>query len=160
FLVGVAPRGSPAAKARQCEIIDSGHVRLRDLALEVPSSPLEAVMSHEVWEQVYARLAQLASEHRTTLIFVNTRRMAERAARHLSERSGVEPVMPHQGGRAKEPRHKAEQRLKNGELKVLVATASLELGIDIGDVELVCQLGSPRSIATFLQRAGRASHQV
>src|SRR5204863_1197221 len=121
---------------------------------------LEAVMSHEVWAQVYAQLAQLAQDHRTTLIFVNTRRMAERAARHLSELIGSEQVMSHHGSMAKELRHKAEQRLKNGELKVLVATASLELGIDIGDVELVCQLGSPRSIATFLQRAGRASHQV
>src|SRR4029079_12363052 len=129
-------------------------------ALAVPSSPLEAVMSNEVWEQVYAQLATLAQEHRTTLIFVNTRRMAERAARHLSELLGVDNVMSHHGSMAKELRLKAEQRLKNGELIVLVATASLELGIDIGDVELVCQLGSPRSIATFLQRAGRASHQV
>ena len=160
FLVGTHGKEGPASKTRQCAVVDSGHVRLRDLALEVPSSPLEAVMSHEVWEQVYARLAALANEHRTTLIFVNTRRMAERAARHLSELIGVEHVMSHHGSMAKELRHKAEQRLKNGELKVLVATASLELGIDIGDVELVCQLGSPRSIATFLQRAGRASHQV
>lgn len=160
FLVGVPVRAGKVPKARQCAIVDSGHVRVRDLALEVPSSPLEAVMSHEVWEQVYQRLAQLAGEHRTTLIFVNTRRMAERAARHLSELIGPEFVMSHHGSMAKELRHKAEQRLKNGELKVLVATASLELGIDIGDVELVCQLGSPRSIATFLQRAGRASHQV
>ncbi len=117
-------------------------------------------MSNEVWEQVYARLAELALEHRTTLIFVNTRRMAERVARHLSELLGGEHVIAHHGSMAKELRLDAEQRLKSGELKVLVATASLELGIDIGDVELVCQLGSPRSIATFLQRAGRASHQV
>jgi ATP-dependent Lhr-like helicase len=151
FLVG---------KGRKCEIVDTGHIRERDLAIEVPSSPLEAVMSHEVWEQVYARLADLASTHRTTLIFVNTRRMSERAARHLSEILGSGNVMSHHGSMAKELRHRAEQRLKNGELKVLVATASLELGIDIGDVDLVCQLGSPRSIATFLQRAGRASHQV
>jgi ATP-dependent Lhr-like helicase len=160
FLVGVPAEGRRPPKARQCAIVDSGHARLRDLALEVPSSPLEAVMSHEVWEQIYLRLAQLVREHRTTLIFVNTRRMAERAARHLSELIGVEHVMSHHGSMAKELRLKAEQRLKDGELKVLVATASLELGIDIGDVELVCQLGSPRSIATFLQRAGRASHQV
>ncbi len=117
-------------------------------------------MSNEVWEQIYGRLAELALTHRTTLIFVNTRRMAERAARHLSERLGEEHVTAHHGSMAKERRLRAEQRLKSGELKVLVATASLELGIDIGDVELVCQLGSPRSIATFLQRAGRASHQV
>ncbi len=117
-------------------------------------------MSNEIWEEVYARLAQLASEHRTTLVFVNTRRMAERAARHLSERIGPSLVMSHHGSMAKERRLDAEQRLKRGELKVLVATASLELGIDIGDVDLVCQIGSPKSIATFLQRAGRASHQV
>ncbi|HEY3177753.1 MAG TPA: DEAD/DEAH box helicase [Casimicrobiaceae bacterium] len=145
---------------RTCAIVDTGHIRPRDLAIEVPSSPLSAVMSQEVWQQVYARLAELAQAHRTTLIFVNTRRMAERAARHLSELIGAEHVMSHHGSMAKELRLKAEQRLKNGELKVLVATASLELGIDIGDVELVCQLGSSRSIATFLQRAGRASHQV
>ena len=160
FLVGVPARGSKPTKARQCAIVDTGHIRTRDLALVVPPSPLEAVMSHEVWEQVYAQLGELARGHRTTLIFVNTRRMAERAARHLSELLGSDQVMSHHGSMAKELRLRAEQRLKNGELKVLVATASLELGIDIGDVELVCQLGSPRSIATFLQRAGRASHQV
>jgi ATP-dependent helicase Lhr and Lhr-like helicase len=156
FLVGEGKAG----KRNDCVIVDAGHIRARDLAIEVPSSPLEAVMSNEVWQQVYARLAELALAHRTTLIFVNTRRMAERAARHLSERLGNEHVAAHHGSMAKELRLKAEQRLKRGELKVLVATASLELGIDIGDVELVCQLGSPRSIATFLQRAGRASHQV
>ncbi|MBA3505450.1 MAG: DEAD/DEAH box helicase, partial [Betaproteobacteria bacterium] len=149
-----------SANNPRCAIVDTGHVRPRDLALEVPASPLEAVMSNDVWKEVYARLAQLTLEHRTTLIFVNTRRMAERAARHLSELLGAEHVMSHHGSMAKELRLKAEQRLKNGELKALIATASLELGIDIGDVELVCQLGSPRSIATFVQRAGRASHQV
>ncbi|HWZ73565.1 MAG TPA: DEAD/DEAH box helicase [Casimicrobiaceae bacterium] len=158
FLVG--ERKSKTSGKRDCIIVDAGHIRERDLAIEVPSSPLEAVMSNEVWQQVYGRLAELALTHRTTLIFVNTRRMAERAARHLSERLGAEHVTAHHGSMAKELRLKAEQRLKSGELKVLVATASLELGIDIGDVELVCQLGSPRSIATFLQRAGRASHQV
>jgi ATP-dependent Lhr-like helicase len=152
FLVG--------AGRRKCEVVDVGHVRERDLALEVPRSPLEAVMSHDVWDEVYARLADLAASHRTTLVFVNTRRMAERAARHLSEILGAGHVMSHHGSMSKELRHKAEQRLKSGDLKVLVATASLELGIDIGDVDLVCQLSSPRSIATFLQRAGRASHQV
>jgi ATP-dependent Lhr-like helicase len=150
----------PSVLTRPCAVVDTGHVRARDLSLEVPSSPLEAVMSHEVWQQVYGRLAELAQAHRTTLVFVNTRRMAERAARHLSERLGAGQVMSHHGSMSKELRHKAEQRLKSGDLKVLVATASLELGIDIGDVDLVCQLGSPRSIATFLQRAGRASHQV
>ena len=156
FLVGASKAGKP----RTCAIVDTGHVRLRDLAIEVPSSPLQAVMSNEVWQQVYARIAQLAAEHRTTLVFVNTRRMSERAARHLSELLGVTEVMSHHGSMAKERRLDAEQRLKHGKLKVLVATASLELGIDIGDVDLVCQLGSPRSIAAFLQRAGRASHQV
>src|SRR6266853_1994734 len=152
--------GSRAAAGEDCTIIDSGHVRSRDLALELPPAPLEAVMSGEVWTQVYDRLAALVREHRTTLVFVNTRRLVERVARHLSERVGEENVAAHHGSLSKERRLNAEQRLKRGELKVLVATASLELGIDIGDVELVCQLGSPRSIATFLQRAGRASHQV
>jgi ATP-dependent Lhr-like helicase len=151
FLVGAG---------RRCEIVDVGHGRARDLALEVPPVPLEAVMSNDVWELVYDRLAALAAEHRTTLVFVNTRRMAERAARHLSERLGNAVVAAHHGSLAREQRLDAEQRLKRGELRVLVATASLELGIDIGDVELVCQLGSPRSISALLQRVGRAGHQV
>jgi ATP-dependent Lhr-like helicase len=145
---------------QQCAIVDSGHVRKRDLALEVPASPLEAVMSNEVWTQVYDRLAELIAEHRTTLVFVNTRRLAERAARHLSERIGKERVTAHHGSLAKELRLDAEHRLKRGELKALVATASLELGIDIGDVDLVCQLSSPRSINAFLQRVGRSGHAV
>jgi ATP-dependent helicase Lhr and Lhr-like helicase len=143
-----------------CTIVDSGHTRSRDLALEVPPSPLEAVMSGEVWTQVYDRLAALVSEHRTTLVFVNTRRLVERVARHLSERVGEENVAAHHGSLSKERRLNAEQRLKRGELKVLVATASLELGIDIGDVDLVCQIGSTRSINSFLQRVGRAGHSV
>ncbi|HXW25006.1 MAG TPA: DEAD/DEAH box helicase [Xanthobacteraceae bacterium] len=151
FLVG---DGNP------CTIIDTGHRRARDLALEMPDSPLEAVMATEVWEQVYRRLAELVEAHRTTLIFVNTRRMAERATRELSERLGEEHVTAHHGSLAKEKRFDAEQRLKHGKLKALVATASLELGIDIGDVDLVCQLGSPRSIASFLQRVGRSGHAV
>ncbi|GLQ97876.1 DEAD/DEAH box helicase [Dyella mobilis] len=150
------------AKEREqgCTIIDVGHTRARDLAIEVPPVPMEAVMSNDTWELVYDRLAQLADQHRTTLIFVNTRRMAERVARHLSERMGHETVAAHHGSLAKEQRLDAEQRLKRGELKVLIATASLELGIDIGDVDLVCQLSSPRSIAAFLQRAGRSGHAV
>lgn len=151
FLVGVE---------RSCEIVDIGHGRARDLALEVPSVPLEAVMSNDAWAMVYDRLAALAGEHRTTLVFVNTRRMAERTTRHLAERLGAEVVAAHHGSLAREQRLSAEQKLKRGELRVLVATASLELGIDIGDVELVCQLGSPRSISAFLQRVGRAGHQV
>jgi ATP-dependent helicase Lhr and Lhr-like helicase len=154
FLVG-ARDGNP-----RCTIVDVGHSRERDLALEVPESPLEAVMSAEVWEQVYERLAELIAAHRTTLVFVNTRRLAERVARHLSVRLGEESVTAHHGSLAKEQRFDAEQRLKGGNLKALVATASLELGIDIGDVDLVCQLGSPRSIATFLQRIGRSGHAV
>jgi ATP-dependent Lhr-like helicase len=156
FLVG----RNAAGAWKSCAIVDAGHIRERDLAIEVPSSPLEAVMSHDVWKEVYGRVSELALLHRTTLVFVNTRRMAERAARQLSERLGEHQVTAHHGSMSKEHRLNAEQRLKSGELKVLVATASLELGIDIGDVELVCQLGTPRSIATFLQRAGRARHQV
>ncbi|MDY0745611.1 DEAD/DEAH box helicase [Paucibacter sp. R3-3] len=143
-----------------CEIVDIGYSRKRDLALEVPPTPLVAVMSNDQWEQVYDRVVELAVQHRTTLVFVNTRRMAERAARHLGERLGKEAVAAHHGSLSKEARLSAEQRLKRGELKLLVATASLELGLDIGDVDLVVQLGSPRSIATFLQRAGRSGHAV
>ncbi|HEY4067086.1 MAG TPA: DEAD/DEAH box helicase [Burkholderiaceae bacterium] len=157
FLVG---ERSDASGAPACTIVDTGHVRQRDLAIELPPVPLEAVMSNEVWELVYDRLAALVAEHRTTLIFVNTRRLAERAARHLSERLGVQEVAAHHGSLSREHRLDAEQRLKRGELRVLVATASLELGIDIGDVDLVCQLGATRSIASFLQRVGRAGHAV
>jgi ATP-dependent helicase Lhr and Lhr-like helicase len=147
-------------REEHCNIIDSGHVRKRDLAIEIPGSPLEAVMSGEVWQELYERLEKLIEEHNTTLIFVNTRRLAERAARFLAERLGEENVTAHHGSLAREHRLNAEQRLKRGELKALVATASLELGIDIGDIDLVCQLGSPKSISSFLQRAGRAGHQV
>ncbi|KLD66421.1 ATP-dependent DNA helicase [Luteibacter rhizovicinus DSM 16549] len=143
-----------------CAIVDIGHTRKRDLALEVPPVPLEAVMSNDMWELVYNRLANLIEQHTTTLIFVNTRRMAERVARHLSERLGREAVTAHHGSLSREQRLDAEQRLKKGELRALVATASLELGIDIGDIDLVCQIASPRSIAAFLQRAGRAGHAV
>ena len=115
-------------------------------------------MATEVWTEEYDRLAELIRAHRTTLVFVNTRRLAERAARHLAERLGEDAVTSHHGSLAKEHRLKAEQRLKAGELKALVATSSLELGIDIGDVDLVCQLGSPRAIAAFLQRVGRSGH--
>ena len=152
-----APRGTPGAWP---QIIDTGHQRPRDLAIEVPESPLEAVMSAEVWTQAYDHLVRLVEAHRTTLVFVNTRRMAERVARQLSDRLGEASVTAHHGSMAKEQRLDAEQRLKRGELKALVATASLELGIDIGDVDLVCQLGSPRSIASFLQRVGRSGHAV
>ncbi len=143
-----------------CVIVDIGHARARDLALELPPVPLQPVMSTVQWDLVYERIAQLVEQHATTLVFVNTRRMAERAARQLGERLGKQHVAAHHGSLAKELRLDAEQRLKAGSLKVLVATASLELGIDIGDVDLVCQIGSPRSIAAFLQRVGRAGHQV
>jgi ATP-dependent Lhr-like helicase len=151
FLVGTG---------RPCAIVDIGHARPRDLDIEVPPVPLSAVMANDVWDLVYNRLADLAREHRTTLIFVNTRRLAERLARHLSERLGKTAVAAHHGSLAKEMRLDAEQRLKAGELQVLIATASLELGIDIGDVDLVCQIGSPGSINGFLQRVGRSGHHV
>jgi ATP-dependent Lhr-like helicase len=158
FLVG-AGRGDDGAEP-PCTIVDIGYAKQRDLALELPPTPLSAVMSNDQWEQVYDRVVQLAVQQRTTLVFVNTRRMAERAARHLGDRLGRERVATHHGSLSREQRLAAEQRLKSGELQLMVATASLELGLDIGDVDLVVQLGSPRSIATFLQRAGRARHHV
>jgi len=141
-------------------IVDSGHSRTLDLAIEIPSSPLEAVMAAEVWDEIYERVVQLISEHRTTLVFVNTRRLAERLTLHLSERLGADQVTSHHGSLSKEKRLDAETRLKEGKLKALVATASLELGIDIGTVDLVCQIGSTRSIATLLQRVGRSGHNL
>jgi ATP-dependent helicase Lhr and Lhr-like helicase len=158
FLVGT--ENIDTSNTPNCAIIDSGHVRKLDLAIELPESPLSAVMSGEVWEEVYNRLTELIRQHHTTLVFVNTRRLAERVARHLGERIGEENIAAHHGSLAREHRLQAEQRLKSGELSALVATASLELGIDIGDVNLVCQLGSTRSIASFLQRVGRSNHTV
>ena len=158
FLVGTA--GIDHSGTPDCTIIDTGHSRKLDLAIELPGSPLEAVASGEVWEEIYDRIAALILEHRTTLVFVNTRRMAERVCRHLGERVGDENVTSHHGSLSRERRLAAEQRLKSGELRALVATASLELGIDIGAVDLACQLGSTRSIATFLQRVGRSGHTV
>ena len=143
-----------------CAVIDEGFHRHRDLAIELPSSPLEPVMPTEVWDEVYDRIAALAREHRTTLVFANTRRLAERAARALAERLGEKEVASHHGSLSRERRFQAEQRLKSGTLTLLVATASLELGIDIGDVDLVCQLGTTRNIATFLQRVGRSGHGI
>ncbi|HEX3525767.1 MAG TPA: DEAD/DEAH box helicase [Thermoanaerobaculia bacterium] len=158
FLVGtanVAEDGTP-----RCSIIDSGHGRTMDLGVEMPRSPLEAVTSHEVWDEIYDRLAELVREHRTTLVFSNTRRQAERVTRFLADRLGEDKVAAHHGSLAKERRLESERRLKEGELSVMVATASLELGIDIGSVDLVCQLGSTRSIAVFLQRVGRSGHHL
>lgn len=165
FLVG-GRHCLPSGEA-DCTIVDSGHIRHRDLAIEMPDTPLGAVMSNETWSQVYDRLVQLIREHRTTLIFVNTRRQAERICRQLTERLDKDApkdappsVSAHHGSLAKELRFDAEQRLKSGQLQALVATSSLELGIDIGDVDLVCQMASPRAINAFLQRVGRSGHQV
>ncbi|MFN2572089.1 MAG: DEAD/DEAH box helicase [Gemmatimonadales bacterium] len=141
-------------------IVDAGHIRTLDLALEIPSSPLEAVMSAEVWDELNTRIAELITQHRTTLVFVNTRRLCERLTMHLSERLGADRVTSHHGSLSRERRLEAEERLKRGELQALVATASLELGIDIGSVDLVIQVGSTRSIATLLQRVGRAGHRL
>lgn len=151
FLVG---------KDRPCALVDTGHLRTLDLAIEVPSSPLEAVCSHEVWEEIYARVAELVKAHKTTLVFVNTRKMAERIAARLAPLLGEDQVTCHHGSLSAARRHDAEARLKGGHLRALVATASLELGIDIGDVDLVLQMGASRSIATLLQRVGRAGHGV
>lgn len=144
---------------KKCSIVNAGHLRKLDLAIELPGSPLEAVMSTEVWGEVYERLVQLVESHRTTLVFVNTRRLAERVTHQLSARLGEDKVTSHHGSLSTAIRLDAENRLKRGALKALVATSSLELGIDIGSVDLVCQLGTTRSIATFLQRIGRAEHK-
>jgi ATP-dependent Lhr-like helicase len=151
FLVGVG---------REAAIVDAGHLRHLDLDVEVPPSPLSAVCSHEVWDEIYERMAQLIREHKTTLVFVNTRSMAERIAARLTQVLGEDHVCCHHGSMSKARRLDAEQRLKAGKLRALVATASLELGIDIGDVDLALLVGATRSIATFLQRVGRAGHAV
>jgi ATP-dependent helicase Lhr and Lhr-like helicase len=139
-------------------IVDVGHQRALDVTLELPEGELEAVAAAEQMSDVLNRIAELVTKHRTTLVFVNTRRMAERLAHHLGKRFGDDVVAAHHGSLSKERRWRVETRLRAGALKALVATASLELGIDIGPVELVCQIGSPRSIATFLQRVGRSNH--
>jgi ATP-dependent Lhr-like helicase len=139
-------------------IVQIGHRRELDLAIEVPGSELGPVASNEMWGEIYDRLASLAAQHRSTLIFVNTRRLAERVAHHLGERLGQDGVATHHGSLSRKLRLAAERKLKAGEIRALVATASLELGIDIGSVDLVCQIGSPRSISVGLQRIGRAGH--
>jgi len=139
-------------------VVQIGHRREMDLAVEVPGDELGPVASNEMWGETYDRLAELAKQHRSTLIFVNTRRLAERVSHHLAERLGNEAVAAHHGSLSRKLRLHAEKRLKSGELRALVATASLELGIDIGAVDLVCQIGSPRSISVALQRIGRAGH--
>lgn len=158
FLVGA--EHVDAAGVPDCTIVDVGHARELDLALDVPGSELSAVCSHEQWDEVYNRLVALITSHRSTLVFVNTRRLAERVSHHLTELLGAEAVASHHGSLSKEIRQSAEARLKAGELRAIVATASLEMGIDIGYVDLVCQVGSPRSIATFLQRVGRSGHAL
>ncbi len=143
---------------RKPHIVDVGHRRDLDLSVELPGTDLGAIATHEQWAETYGRLAALIEEHRTTLVFVNTRRMAERVAHELGERLGEGRVAAHHGSLAKDRRLRVEQRLKAGDMKAIVATASLELGIDIGTVDLVCQIGSPRAIMTFLQRIGRSGH--
>jgi ATP-dependent helicase Lhr and Lhr-like helicase len=150
FLAG-AGRAAP-------RVINIGHQRPMDLAVEVPQGEMGAVASNEMWEDVYNRLAALALDHRSTLVFVNTRRLAERVTHHLAERLGEDRVAAHHGSLSRKLRLAAERKLKSGEARALVATASLELGIDIGTVDLVCQIGSPRSIGVALQRIGRAGH--
>ena len=151
FLVGAG---------RDCTLVDAGTFRQLDLAIEIPPSALSTVCSHEQWEEIYGRIAELVREHKTTLVFVNTRKMAERIAAQLTKLLGEDAVTSHHGSLSRERRLDAEARLKAGKLRALVATASLELGIDIGDVDLAIQVGATRSIATFLQRVGRAGHAL
>src|SRR6266702_99712 len=139
-------------------IVQIGHRRELDIAVEVPGSELGPVATNEMWAEIYDRIAGLATQHRSTLVFVNTRRLAERMAHHLAERLGKEAVAAHHGSLSRKLRLVSERKLKAGEIRALVATASLELGIDIGSVDLVCQIGSPRSISVGLQRVGRAGH--
>lgn len=161
FLVGyVEGSGEPTSRLRPCSIVDHGHRRQLDLSLGLPDAPLESVMSAECWESVYDQLSALVETHNTVLVFTNTRKLAERITRFLAERIGQDKVTSHHGSLSRARRHAAERALKEGRLKALVATASLELGIDVGDVDLVCQIGSPGSIATFLQRVGRSGHFV
>jgi ATP-dependent Lhr-like helicase len=151
FLVGVG---------RACHLVDVGHRRPMDVAIEVPPSPLSTICSHEQWDEIYAQIATLIEAHRTTLVFVNTRKLAERVTARLTDVMGPEQVTCHHSSLSRQHRLDAEHRLKSGSLRALVATASLELGIDIGDVDLVIQVGATRSIATFLQRVGRSGHAV
>ena len=146
--------------ARACTLVDEGHARPMDLSIRIPESPLEPVISHEVWGELHTAIAGLVREHRSTLVFVNTRKVAERTARELAEILGKDRVTSHHSSLSIERRLDAENRLKAGELDALVATASLELGIDIGDVDLVVQVGTTRTIATLLQRVGRSGHGV
>lgn len=145
---------------KPCEIVNAGHRRTLDLGLVTPKSELSAVCSMDHWNEIYGEIQKLVESHQSTLIFVNTRKLAERVSYHLSQMLGEDKVAAHHGSLSRDRRFDAEARLKTGQLKAIVATASLELGIDVGFVDLVIQIGSPRSIATFLQRIGRAGHAV
>ncbi len=160
LLVGAGPDRSQADGSPRCAIVDSGHRRQLDLALELPSDELGAVATTEQMAEITDLIAAHVHEHRTTIVFVNTRYLAERIAHELGERLGDGLVAAHHGSLSKERRQRVEARLRGGDLRALVATASLELGIDIGPIELVCQIGSPRSFATFLQRVGRSNHST
>jgi ATP-dependent helicase Lhr and Lhr-like helicase len=158
LLVGAGPDRSQPDGSPRCAVVDVGHRRRLDLELELPDDELGAVASTEQMAAILDRIAEYVARHRTTLVFVNTRRMAERVAHRLGMRLGEDRVAAHHGSLSRERRRRVEERLRAGDLSALVATASLELGIDIGPVELVCQIGSPRSLATFVQRVGRSNH--
>ncbi len=158
FLVGAAQtdsRGMP-----NCTVIDTGHLREMDLQVEMPTGELGPIATLELWDETVSRIVDLIREHRTTLVFVNTRRLVERVAHLLSPIIGEENIVAHHGSLSRKTRLKAEERLKKGEVRVCVATSSLELGIDIGAVDLVCQIGSPRSVSVLLQRVGRSGHRL
>src|SRR5262249_34777260 len=139
-------------------VVNIGHKRHLDLAVEIPDTLLGPIATNEMWEEIYDRIAELAAQHRSTLVFVNTRRLVERVSHHLAERLGEDQIGAHHGSLSRKLRLAAEKKLKDGQIKVLVATASLELGIDIGTVDLVIQISSPRAIAVALQRVGRSGH--
>ena len=160
LLVGAGAGRSGADGSPRCAIVDSGHRRELDLALQLPDDELEAVPTSEQMGQILDLIAAEVEQRKTTLVFVNTRRMAERVAHQLGERLGEDQVAAHHGSLSAGRRQRVEARLRAGDLRALVATASLELGIDVGPVELVCQIGSPRSFATFLQRVGRSNHTL
>lgn len=156
FLVGTA--GLDSRGRARCSVIDTGHFRKMDLQVEMPDAELGPIATHELWDETLSRVAELIGEHRTTLVFVNTRRLVERVSHLLSQKIGEENIVAHHGSLSRKTRQKAEERLKNGDVRVCVATSSLELGIDIGAIDLVCQIGSPRSIGILLQRVGRSGH--
>jgi len=147
------PAGAPA-----CTIVDTGHRRTMELGIETTDFELGPIASHELWADIYDRITRHVATHRTTIVFVNTRRLVERVAHQLSERLGDDRVVAHHGSLARRIRLAAEEKLKSGEVPVVVATASLELGIDVGHVDLVCHVGAPRALATLLQRVGRSGH--